>query len=230
MVTIATILIAGVLGLANAQQPKIDELKMTTYQAVLVKKGAQWTATSTEAQALREKHLAYIDGLMRNGDVVIAGPFSGDADLRGVYIVNGPRERATALAQGDPGVQAGRWAFEILDWMGPEGWFQKPPDPSNTEKIYFGFLVTGENTSAVTKEQQQELMRGHLDYMDGQSKQGRLVLAGPLIKAGVRRGFIAYRVGSMEEAMDLASADPMVRAGRMKPELYEWTIPAGVLR
>lgn len=65
--------------------------------------------------------------------------------------------------------------------------------------------------------------------MDGQAKQGKLVL-GPLIKAGIRPGFIAYRVPTMAEAVERASADPMVKPGRMKPELYEWTIPVGILK
>ena len=38
--------------------------------------------------------------------------------------------------------------------MGPEGWFQKPADMTATEKIYFGFLVTGSNTTAVSPEEQ----------------------------------------------------------------------------
>jgi hypothetical protein len=41
---------------------------------------------------------------------------------------------------------------------------------------------------------------------------------------------IAYRVPTMAEAMERASADPMVKAGRMKPELYEWKVPKGILK
>ena len=73
-------------------------------------------------------------------------------------------------------------------------------------------------------------MSGHLGYMEGQSKLGKLVLAGPLVAGGRRRGLIAYRVPTMVEAIDRASQDPMIKAGRMAPELYEWTIPKGKLR
>jgi len=34
----------------------------------------------------------------------------------------------------------------------------------------------------------------------------------------------------MLEAIERASADPMIKAGRMAPEPYEWTIPKGTLK
>jgi uncharacterized protein YciI len=217
-------------GAAAQQQPKIDEYKMVTYQAVLVTKGPAWSPETAAVMPLVRAHREYVSGLMRSGRLHIAGSFAGESPLRCVYILSGTPDEARALAEADPGVKEGRYGIEVLQWMGPEGWFRRPADGAKTETIYFGFLVTGDTTAALAPEAQQALMRGHLDHMDGQAKQGRLVLAGPLVKAGTRRGLIAYRVPTMAEAVERASADPMVKAGRMKPELYEWTIPAGVLK
>ena len=228
-----SILVVSLVALPSAsvaQQPKIDEYKMVTYQAVFVTKGPNWSPETPEVMPVVRAHREYISSLVRTGDAQIGGPFAGDSQLRGVYILSGSSERAKQVAEADPGVKAGRYGIDVLQWMGPEGWFQKPGDVAKTETIYFGFLVTGDNTAAVAAQEQQALMRGHLDYMDGQAKQGKLVLAGPLIKAGSRRGLIAYRVPTMAEALERASADPMIKAGRMKPELYEWTIPAGILK
>jgi hypothetical protein len=50
------------------------------------------------------------------------------------------------------------------------------------------------------------------------------------VNGGSRRGLIAYRVPTIADAIERASADPMVKAGRMKPELYEWTVPKGALQ
>lgn len=229
------------LGAVTAQQqPKIDEYKMITYQAVFVTKGPKWSPESPEVMALVRAHREYIAGLLRSGRAHVGGPFrlaslaqdkpSTDAALRGVYIVSGTADEAKAIAEADPGVKDGRYAFEILGWMGPEGWFQKPADVAQTETLYFGFLLTGSNTAATSKEEIQTLMRGHLDYMDGQSQLGKLVMGGPLVNAGRRRGLIVYRVASMAEAVERASADPMVKAERMKPEFYEWTVPRGILK
>lgn len=155
------------------QQPKIDEYKMTTYQAVFVTKGPKWSPESPEVMPLVRAHRDYISGLLRSGKAHIGGPFRlaslaqgkppSDSNLRGVYIVSGTPEQAQAIVEADPGVKEGRYAFEILGWMGPEGWFQKPADVAQTETLYFGFLVTGENTAPISKEETQALMRGHLD-------------------------------------------------------------------
>jgi uncharacterized protein YciI len=216
--TIALIAVVTLVGAGAAaqQQPKIDEYKMVTYQAVLVTKGPAWSPETAAVMPLVRAHREYVSGLMRSGRLHIAGSFAGESPLRGVYILSGTPDEARALAEADPGVKEGRYGIEVLQWMGPEGWFRRPAD--------------GATTAALAPEAQQALMRGHLDHMDGQAKQGRLVLAGPLVKAGTRRGLIAYRVPTMAEAVERASADPMVKAGRMKPELYEWTIPAGVLK
>ena len=208
-------------------QPKIDEYKMTTYQAVLVSMGPDWSPTDNPGT---QAHRAYVADLVRSGRAAIGGSFAGDGKAQGFYILNASAGDAKAIAEADPGVKEGRYAVEVLQWMGPEGWFQKPSNLTQTETIYFGFLVTGSNTAAVTPEETKELMAGHLGHMEGQAKIGKLVMAGPLVKAGSRRGLIAYRVPTMAEAMERASADPMVKAGRMKPELYEWKVPTGILK
>jgi uncharacterized protein YciI len=212
---------------AQQPPPKIDEYKMTTYQAVLVGIGPDWSPSDNPgAQA----HRGYLAELLRSGRALISGPFAGDNKSQGFYILSGTPEDAKAIAEADPGVKEGRYAVEVLQWMGPEGWFQKPSSAAETETIYFGFLVTGANTAAVTPEEQKQLMTGHLGHMEAQAKIGKLVIAGPLVKAGHRRGLIGYRVSTMAEAMERASADPMVKAGRMKPELYEWKVPKGILK
>lgn len=43
-----------------------------------------------------------------------------------------------------------------------------------------------------------------------------------------RRGFVTYRVQTRAEASGRASADPMVKAGRLALELSEWMIPVGI--
>lgn len=208
-------------------QDKPAEFKMTTYQAVLIVRGPDWSPTETPAV---QEHRAYVAELLRSGRAVIGGPFQGDSKYPGIYILSGTPENAKAIADADPGVKDGRYAVELLQWMGPEGWFQKPSDLTQSETIYFGFLVTGSNTDAVAPEEQKQLMTGHLGHLTEQATIGKLVLAGPLVKAAPRRGLIAYRVPTMAEAMERASADPMVKAGRMKPELYEWQVPKGILK
>ena len=43
------------------------------------------------------------------------------------------------------------------------------------------------------------------------------------------RGLTFYRTGSLEEARELAEADPAVRAGRLAIEIMTWYCPPGTM-
>jgi uncharacterized protein YciI len=65
--------------------------------------------------------------------------------------------------------------------------------------------------------------------MEGQAREGRLVAAGPITTQGTRRGIVVYRATTLDEAQQRASADPMVKAGRLAVELHQWQVPVGSL-
>jgi uncharacterized protein YciI len=53
------------------------------------------------------------------GQLVLAGPFLDDGDLRGIYIFNVKTvEEAEALTNTDPAIQAGRLKMELKEWYG----------------------------------------------------------------------------------------------------------------
>ena len=96
----------------------------------------------------------------------------------------------------------------FVQWMGPEGWFQKLPEYGARDDL---LRLSGDGPNRDRRGHAKELQRAHLEHMTGQAKIGKLVLAGPLVTAGLRRGLIAYRVPTMTEAVERASADPMVK-------------------
>ena len=57
----------------------------------------------------------------------------------------------------------------------------------------------------------------------------KLVVAGPFGGKGTLRGIFVFRVGSLEEAKQLAETDPAVQAGRLAIEMRPWMVPDGVL-
>jgi uncharacterized protein YciI len=62
------------------------------------------------------------------GDLVIAGPFTDDGDLRGVILFQTKTlEEAQTLAASDPAVKAGRLAVEIHPWKVPSGLLPERP-------------------------------------------------------------------------------------------------------
>jgi uncharacterized protein len=125
-------------------------------------------------------------------------------------------------------VQAGIFTMEVLPFMSPEGWFGKWAPFGEFETVYFGFLTRGQNRDQ-DEEMAKRLQREHLAYMDGQAKEGKLVVAGPFMVDGHRSGIVVYRVASMEEAKQRAEADPMVKIGRLSVELHPWQVPKGAL-
>lgn len=218
--------------LPAATTSSAQEYKMTTYYLVLLKRApAAPSGTAEETAAIQKAHLAHLESLGAKGAGVAAGPFEDGGDTRGIVIIRADSaEQAKELQDADPAVKAGRLVTEIVPFMAPEGWFGKPATPFQPDRLFFGFLVNGPNRSQDPATAAQ-LQKEHLAYMDQQAKAGRLVLAGPIAtREGTRRGVIAYRAASLEEAVAFASGDPMVKAGRLAVELHSWLTARGTLR
>ena len=71
-----------------------------------------------ELDALQARHLAYRADLRRQGLLVVNGPLDEQSDesLRGLSIFACGLDGAARLSDGDPSVQAGRLAYEIMEW------------------------------------------------------------------------------------------------------------------
>lgn len=92
--------------------------EMTTYYLALLYRGPKWTPEETpETRAIQDAHLANIQRLVAEGKLLLAGPFTDDGDLRGIFVFRvGSMEEAQKLAASDPAVQAGRLRLEIHPW------------------------------------------------------------------------------------------------------------------
>jgi uncharacterized protein YciI len=73
------------------------------------------------------------------------------------------------------------------------------------------------------------IQQAHLANIARLSKEGKLVLAGPFVDDGDRRGVFFFKVGKLAEAQALADTDPAVIAGRLKVELHLCSVPKGML-
>jgi uncharacterized protein len=71
-----------------------------------------------ELDSLQARHLAYRAELRRQGVIVANGPFAGQSDvsMRGLSIFACGLADAARLSDGDPSVQAGRLAYEVMEW------------------------------------------------------------------------------------------------------------------
>lgn len=74
-----------------------------------------------------------------------------------------------------------------------------------------------------------ELMISHLAYLDGLIERGVLALNGPVVNQPdvTMRGLSFYRTRTAQEAVALAEADPMVKAGRLRVDLMQFRTRPG---
>lgn len=223
------VLTPGVLGLGvpSAQ----DEYQMTAYYMYFLDKGPAWSAAETpENAALQQAHLANFAKLHREGRLAVVGPFGDDTPMRGMGLLRAASiEEARAVAEADPAVEAGHLTVRIHRWWGPKDWFGVAPWPWELVTYQFGFLVSGPKADEIPESELEKLQAAHLAYMDEQARAGRLIMAGPFEDAGRLRGVVVYDVGSVEEAVRIASNDPAVKAGRLAVEMHPWMTAKGMI-
>ena len=96
-----------------------DDYGMKMYVMAFLKKGPNRDRDSIEAYNLQRAHLDNIHRLVEEGKMVLAGPFGGNSDLRGIYIFNvATVEEAKALTETDPAIKAGSLVMDLVPWYG----------------------------------------------------------------------------------------------------------------
>lgn len=127
----ALALAAAVLAAAApsaAEEPE-GGYEMTTYVVGFLHRGPAWTPEPTpEVMELQKGHLAHIQKMADSGELILAGPFMDDGDLRGLFVFKlegeTPEEMIAAaekLAAQDPMVQAKRLVLKFHPWYSAAG-------------------------------------------------------------------------------------------------------------
>ncbi len=73
----------------------------------------------------------------------------------------------------------------------------------------------------------ERLQAGHLAHLIVNHRAGRLPVFGPLTDDSAIRGIAVIAVATREEAVEIAEADPAVRAGRLAYEIHPWFAKPG---
>jgi uncharacterized protein YciI len=100
-------------------------------------------------------------------------------------------------------------------------------DSYGMKQYVMAFLVRGENRSADSAEAL-SLQRAHLDNITRMAREGKLILAGPFLDSTEIRGIYVFNVTGIEEAEELTSSDPAIKAGVLAMELHPWYGPAAL--
>ena len=104
---------------AKAAAYGADPYGMKVYVMAFLKRGPNRSTDSTEAATLQAAHMANIKRMAEEGKLVMAGPFAGDGELRGIYVFDVRSiAEAEALTNSDPAIQAGSLVMELKEWYG----------------------------------------------------------------------------------------------------------------
>lgn len=96
--------------------------------------------------------------------------------------------------------------------------------PEDMELLYLGLLKRGPTWTPEVTPEVEALQEAHLANIERMRQSGELLVAGPFGDGGDLRGVYIFRVGSIEEAVELTDTDPAVQAGRLAFELHPWWV------
>ena len=201
------------------------------YFFVLLKRPSNAPQLSKEAgDKLQEEHMANIRKLHSEHKLVVAGPFTDDTSLRGIFVLKAEsRVQAQGWADTDPAIKAGRLAAEIHGpWLIDPDAIHEPETTQSMEQYTLVLLKSGEKWNPSAPEFM-DVMKQHHTFVQ-ETEEGKIAVAGPFPfdDPGELRGIAIYRVGA-EETAKIVQDDPIIKAGLLKTEMHPWITGKGVL-
>ena len=96
-----------------------DDYGMKKFVIAFLYRGPNHDLSKEEKNKLQRAHLDNINKLAEAGKLVLAGPFFGKDDLRGIYIFDVQSiEEAENLTKTDPAIIAGSLKMDLKEWYG----------------------------------------------------------------------------------------------------------------
>lgn len=105
---------------ALAKKLGADNYGMKTYVLVMLKTGANTTATKKETDSLFKGHMSNMGILTKENKLIVAGPMAkNDKQYRGIFILNTKSiEEAKTWLATDPAINSKLLDFDIFNWYG----------------------------------------------------------------------------------------------------------------
>lgn len=105
-----------------AKKVGTDQYGMKKFVIAFLKRGPNRNQDSITSSNVQRAHMDNITELAHEGKLVLAGPFFGNDDLRGIYVFDVQSiEVAQALTATYPALKAGSLVMELKEWYGSTG-------------------------------------------------------------------------------------------------------------
>ena len=101
-------------------------------------------------------------------------------------------------------------------------------DDYGMKQFIMAFLKSGKNI-LTDKAEEDRLQSEHMKNINKMAEDGKLVIAGPFMDNQSFKGIYIFDVRTLEEARELTSTDPAVKAGVLEMELHPWYGSAALL-
>src|SRR5690606_2170479 len=106
--------------------------------------------------------------------------------------------------------------FQTFDYVD-----EKTQDTTLMQQYFIAFLKSGPIRSQ-NEEEAEMLQQQHQEHLSKMYELGYADISGPFGDNGDIRGITIYNVPTQKMADSLATADPMVKAGRLVVEIHPW--------
>lgn len=227
---LAAVLAVSLVATAPAASGEPPVPPMATYVLGLLRKGPAWTPErSARTDSLQAGHMAHMKKMWEAGRLLLAGPVSARDDLRGIWVFRADSAAEVRdLALGDPTMQTGRLALDLLRWRAPagigEGYRERAKNPAlKADSMVTRWLVFLKRDLRWTPRAEASLGGAHLAHILGRIADGSSPAAGPVNGSDAIAGVSIYATDSLS-AWTAANADPAVAAGRFRVEMVRlWT-------
>jgi len=235
-IAFSRLLLFSLLTAANSAvtqaQTELDA-KPSQYFFILLTRPSSAPQLSKEAgEKLQEEHMANIRKMAAEHKLAVAGPFTDDTALRGIFVFQADSiAQAQGWADSDPAIKAGRLAAEVHGpWLiDPSALHQPPATPQGMEQYTLVLMKRGDKWNPDAPDFV-DAMKQRNAFVKQMTAQGNIAVSGlfPSSDPGELRGVVIFRVVT-EQTTTLTKDDPAVKAGLLKPEIHPWITGIGVL-
>lgn len=103
--------------------------------------------------------------------------------------------------------------------------------PFDMESFQLVLLVRASTWKKLPDDEAKALQGAHLGHLEKMWQTGKAVVCGPFDKQEdpAFRGACIYAVKTVEEARELAGADPLVKAGQLRVDAMTWWVGKGYM-
>lgn len=229
---LARFLIAFALA-AAAQESTFSPYPTSLYYVVFLRPDpARQPLPKEEGERIQNAHIANIHKMADDGFLVAAGPFENDPPaISGVFVMKAKSlEEARRIAGDDPTVKEHRNTIDAHAWRAPAGigdeYFrlhkEHPETPENMGVHPLMILMRGPAWRDTPPRDRVAPLANHVLYIENLHRQAKLSAAGNVESDPNIFAIVVFHRIPMEEAQQLITEDPAVKAGLVSVEAHRW--------